>query len=202
MIGEERDELIEQAAQVLRPMPRANARAVAHIMAAVRARAALRPSRLRLMLGAMREPSVSMAAAGILAAAALVIGFFTGDKVSLGSPAPVQVASAPVAAPLQQIGNSPDARVSRAVPVSIVFEARNAKSVSIVGDFNSWDETAAPMKRFGSEGPWTVTVRATPGRHEYAFLVDGTTLVADPRAPRALDRDFGGDASVLMVTEP
>ena len=31
---------------------------------------------------------------------------------------------------------------------------------------------------------------------------DGTTLVADPRAPRAKDLDFGGDASVLMVTPP
>jgi len=204
MIGEERDELIEQVARVFAPLPRANARATAQIMAAVRARAALRPSRFRLLLGSLREPSISMAAAGILAAAALVIGFFTGDRVGVidSTPAPVQVASSAAAAPLQRVDNSPDARMSVAVPVSIVFEARNAKSVTIVGDFNNWDETISPMRRFGSEGPWTVTVRATPGRHVYAFLVDGTTLVADPRAPRARDLDYGGDASVLMVTAP
>ena len=204
MIGEERDELIEQVARVFAPLPRANARATAQIMAAVRARAALRPSRLRLLLGSLREPSISMAAAGILAAAALAIGFFTGDRVGVSdsTPAPVQVASSPVAAPLLHVDNSPDVRMSVAVPVSIVFEARNAKSVTIVGDFNNWDETTSPMRRFGTDGPWTVTVRATPGRHVYAFLVDGTTLVADPRASRARDLDYGGDASVLMVTAP
>ena len=74
--------------------------------------------------------------------------------------------------------------------------------VVVVGDFNGWDESKSPMVRYGEDGPWTVTVLAKPGRHVYAFLVDGTTLVADPRAPRAKDLDFGGDASVLMVTTP
>ena len=40
-----------------------------------------------------------------------------------------------------------------------------------------------------------------PGRHLYAFMVDGK-LVVDPRAPRARDLDYGGDASVLMVNTP
>ena len=84
----------------------------------------------------------------------------------------------------------------------LVFDARNAKSVVVVGDFNGWDDTKTPMVRYGTDGPWTATVLAKPGRHVYAFLVDGTTLVADPRAPRAKDLDFGGDASVLMVTPP
>src|ERR1035437_7747145 len=91
----------------------------------------------------------------------------------------------------------------RAVPVQIAFfEARDAKQVSVVGDFNNWDGSASPMKRLGADGPWTVTVFAEPGRHLYALLVDGTTLVADPRAPRTRDLDFGGDASVLMVVSP
>jgi hypothetical protein len=58
------------------------------------------------------------------------------------------------------------------------------------------------MKRFGREGPWTATVLATPGRHLYAFMVDGATLIPDPRAPRVRDLDYGGEASVLMVTAP
>jgi hypothetical protein len=56
------------------------------------------------------------------------------------------------------------------------------------------------MRRFGPDGPWTATVMAKPGRHVYAFLIDGVTIVADPRAPRARDMDYGGEASVLMVT--
>ena len=58
------------------------------------------------------------------------------------------------------------------------------------------------MARVGDAGPWSATVFAKPGRHTYAFLVDGTTLVADPRAPRARSADFEGDASVMMVRTP
>ena len=87
------------------------------------------------------------------------------------------------------------------MPVQITFDAAGARSVSIVGDFNDWDSGASPLTRFGSNGPWTVTVNVMPGRHLYAFMVDGK-LVADPRAPRARDLDYGGDASVLMVNAP
>ncbi|MBI1808851.1 MAG: glycoside hydrolase family 13, partial [Gemmatimonadetes bacterium] len=66
---------------------------------------------------------------------------------------------------------------------------------------NNWDATATPMQRFGGDGPWTATVLAKPGRHVYAFMVDGV-LTADPRAPKARDVDYGGEASVLMVTKP
>jgi hypothetical protein len=58
------------------------------------------------------------------------------------------------------------------------------------------------MQRVGTSGFWSATLLAKPGRHTYAFLVDGVTLMADPRAPRARSPDFGGDASVLMVRTP
>ena len=79
--------------------------------------------------------------------------------------------------------------------------APNAERVSVVGDFNDWDGTASPLTRFGANGPWTATVKVMPGRHLYAFMVDGK-LVVDPRAPHTRDLDFGGDASVLMVVSP
>jgi 1,4-alpha-glucan branching enzyme len=91
---------------------------------------------------------------------------------------------------------------SRAVPVALAFELANANSVAVVGDFNGWDPAATPMQRVSGTGLWSVTLLAKPGRHTYAFLVDGTTLMADPRAPRAKNADFGGDASVLMVRTP
>ena len=80
--------------------------------------------------------------------------------------------------------------------------APQAEGVAVVGDFNGWDPSAAPMQRFGVDGPWTASVLVRPGRHTYAFLVDGTTLVADPRAARAKSVDYGGDASVMMVRTP
>jgi hypothetical protein len=207
-MNDERDELIERVAGALKPLPLKNSDATARILAVVRARRAHAPSRLTLVFEWMRQPAFSVASAGMLAAAARAIGF--------APPAPRDALneSAPTGAPTGQaaVSPAPAASVSavpvadaqnemRAVPVQITFDAANAKRVSIVGDFNDWDSAAAPLTRFGSNGPWTATVKVMPGRHLYAFMVDGK-LVADPRAPHARDLDFGGDASVLMVTAP
>jgi hypothetical protein len=202
---DERDELIERAARALRTLPLPNPMATARIVAAVRARGTQAPSRLTLALEWMREPSLSFASAGFLAAAALVVGFVARGAIGAISDAAPEV----VAAPSPSAAASPafpaaDVKgVAVAVPVPIAFfEAREAKQVAIVGDFNNWDASASLMKRVGVSGPWTATVLAKPGRHVYAFLVDGATLVADPRAPRARDLDYGGETSVLMVATP
>ena len=204
----ERDETIERVAQALAVVPPRDAQAVSRVMAAVRAHKAQRPSRLTLVMEWMRQPAFSVASAGALAAAALVLGFFS--RGAFGNAGSDQSARSTLEG--QPTGEFPivtggvlpasNSHEVRAVPVPLVFDARNAKSVVVVGDFNGWDDTKTPMLRYGTDGPWTATVLAKPGRHVYAFLVDGTTLVADPRAPRAKDLDFGGDASVLMVTPP
>jgi AMP-activated protein kinase-like protein len=201
---DERDQLIERAARALSPLPPANAQATARIVAAVRARRGLVLSPWTRAIEWMREPTLSLASASFLAAAALAVGFVTRgalnalDESTIESTTqemPVQTAKAPV----QPVA---DQRLDvRAIPVPIVFEAPGANAVAIVGDFNDWDSAASPMKRYGKNGPWTTTVSAKPGRHVYAFVVDGT-LVPDPRAPRAHDLDYGGDASVLMVANP
>ena len=199
------DPLIERAAQSMRALPAANPLATMRIMAAVRERRAVRPSRMAQLFGWLREPSLSFATAGVLAAAALVVGFVSrGALTTMGQQTDEFAVQQPNAgpatnAPLRAASNSSDIRSTIAVPVSMVFEAPQAESVSLVGDFNDWDATATPLHRFGSDGPWTATLLAKPGRHTYAFLVNGTTLVADPRAPRAKDLDYGTEASVLMV---
>ncbi len=207
-MDDERDALIDRAARALSPLRPLDARVAGRVLAVVRSRRG--PSRVRLAIERLREPSLSAGAAGLLAAAALVIGFVSrGALVALDDSSGATVATstpyAPGTALPRAMGVAAPARAAgvrreeAAVPVPIVFEARNAKSVAIVGDFNGWDPTVSPMQLFGSDGPWTATVLVTPGRHVYAFLVDGTTLVADPRAHRAQDIDYGGDASVLMV---
>ena len=196
---DERDELIERAARALKPLPPMNARAAAQVMSAVRARRARAPRRWTLVLEWMREPTFSVASMGLLAAAALAVGFVTDHALSaLNEAAPFEASHA-VNAQLITAANTREA--VREVPVPVLFDAAGARSVSVVGDFNDWDSAASPMTRFGSNGPWTVTVKVTPGRHLYAFMVDGN-LVVDPRAPRARDLDYGGEASVLMVNAP
>jgi hypothetical protein len=201
---DERDELIERVARALKRLPPVNMRAPARIVSAARARRTGGPRRWTLLLEWMRAPAFSVASTALLAAAALAIGFITRGTLSalLDEPAQLTTAAATssqVKTPGMTAANT-HATVNE-VPVPIIFDAAGAQKVSVVGDFNDWNSAAAPMTRFGPNGPWTATVNVTPGRHLYAFMVDGN-LVVDPRAPAARDLDYGSDASVMMVNTP
>lgn len=74
-----------------------------------------------------------------------------------------------------------------------------ASEVAIVGDFNGWDEHATPMVRDGSG--WSARVPLPPGRHVYAFVIDGTRWLVDPLAPQVPDAGFG-PANALVVDGP
>jgi hypothetical protein len=93
------------------------------------------------------------------------------------------------------------ARALQETPVAVQFvlDARRAKSVAVVGDFNGWDGSATPLERDSASGVWTALVKVPPGRHVYAFLVDGTVWTLDPNAPRAKDSDYGTEQSVVIV---
>jgi len=80
-----------------------------------------------------------------------------------------------------------------------VFVAPNAKHVALVGDFNLWDPSRAPMHRIGGTDAWEVDLPLQPGRHAYAFVVDGD-VTADPSAPRTAGDDFGRPSSVVLVS--
>jgi len=81
--------------------------------------------------------------------------------------------------------------------VRFSISAPRAKQVSLVGDFNGWNPGAVPMRR-GSSDVWVVDVRLEPGRHVFAFSIDGA-LRADAAAPRAVEDDFGVPGSVVVV---
>lgn len=83
--------------------------------------------------------------------------------------------------------------------VPFVLYAPEARSVSVVGDFNDWDASATPLEPAGGSGTWLVTVPLAPGRYRYAFVIDGTRWVPDPGAPLAPLDDFGTPNSVLTV---
>lgn len=74
----------------------------------------------------------------------------------------------------------------------------NASQVALVGDFNGWSETATPMVRRGRNGTWSASVPLPPGRHTYAFVVDGTRWLVDPLAPQVPDSDFGPTNAVVV----
>ena len=63
--------------------------------------------------------------------------------------------------------------------------APNAQAVSVVGDFNGWDASAAPMER-NFEGYWSVTLPGVKHGQVYKYAVTGPdgrqVLKADPFA--------------------
>jgi hypothetical protein len=93
--------------------------------------------------------------------------------------------------PWRASGNGGDA-------LQFVLVAPQAASVSLVGDFNDWDPSRAPMQA-ARGGVWATVVSLAPGRYRYAFLVDGVEWRADPSAPPVRDEEFGSPSSVVTV---
>jgi hypothetical protein len=86
--------------------------------------------------------------------------------------------------------------------VQFVLVAPTAHRVSLVGDFNGWDVGSTPLHRISGgqrDDMWVVEIQLAPGRHAYAFVVDDSTWMADPRAARAPGNDFGAPSSVIVV---
>jgi hypothetical protein len=96
----------------------------------------------------------------------------------------------------------PKGKASTDQRVQFVLVAPDAKKVSVVGDFNGWDaQHVAYQAQHRGGGVWSVTARVPVGHHRYSFVVDDSVWVADPTAPRAVDNDFGGFNSTMVVQE-
>jgi hypothetical protein len=197
---------LEPALAVLRRAPAVPPGAVDRVMAAAVARGH-RPG------GApRREPAWSSPAWRI--AAGLVLAAGLGAAVWRDRSTP-ELAEAVVAAARALPQAEPSAvrsgdvyptaagAVSADAPLSAGFVLRrpSARRVALVGDFNGWDPAAAPMTR-SDDGTWTATVSLAPGRHAYAYVVDGATWVTDPRVPTTRDVDYGRDHSIMVVGAP
>ena len=81
--------------------------------------------------------------------------------------------------------------------VRFVLVDSTARTVSIVGDFNEWRPDRTPLVA-PKRGVWSVSLPLSPGRHEYAFIVDGKRWVVDPASIPSSD-EFGTESSVLLV---
>src|SRR5258705_767634 len=122
-------------------------------------------------------------AAGI--AALIAVSSVVGSRISARAPQAAIAAQAAAARDTVQV-------------VRFVFVDSGAASVALVGDFNEWTKGSTQLKRSGAPGVSTVSVPLTPGRHEYAFIVNGSRWVADPLAVKSSD-DFGTESSVIRI---
>lgn len=195
-MNEARDELVDRATAALRRGHSPNPLLVSRILATVEGRP-------RRWWRAVTWPSApfSLSATATLAAAGLLLGFLSRDATD-PSGRDLPVAAQPGA---QAIPLVPAARASgEAVPVPVQFTLRDvrASQVTLVGDFNRWSQTATPLEPGAEPGTWSVTVPLSAGRHVYAFVVNGSEWMTDPRAQKAPDLDFGRANSVLIVQAP
>jgi hypothetical protein len=130
------------------------------------------------------SPLAGLALAAGIGAIIVVSSVTLGSRISTRAAAPAQVAQT--------------AKPDTVQLVRFVFVDPRAASVELVGDFNEWARGTTELKRSGAPGVWAVSLPLSPGRHEYAFIINGSRWVADPLAVRSTD-DFGTESSVIRV---
>jgi hypothetical protein len=149
------------------------------------------PSGLRARIASLMQPrtfrvSPLVALAASLLFAVTAVGSVLYVLPSIPHASPRVAARSAINSPIVQFG----------------FAAPHASSVALVGDFNNWDPKATPLRAASTGGVWSVEVPIQPGRHLYAFVVDGTVWRPDPAAPKATGEDFGEPNSALTVADP
>jgi nucleoid DNA-binding protein len=89
----------------------------------------------------------------------------------------------PVFRPYNDLKDSVQASLGTRVKVDFLcLTAKNASRVSIVGNFNGWDETCNPMQRL-PDGSWVAEMDAVSGQTlKYRYWIDGKTDT-DPAFP-------------------
>jgi 1,4-alpha-glucan branching enzyme len=71
--------------------------------------------------------------------------------------------------------------------------------VAVVGDFNGWDPTAAPMQKQGDRRTATLTLQ-TGRRYAFRYLCDDGAWFNDEAADAYEPNDFGVDNSILDLS--
>jgi hypothetical protein len=182
------DEVLERAAEELRRPLRVNA---ALFDARVMDEVLRAPSGLRERFESLTRPRTIRVYPLLALAAALLFAVAIAGSVLYVLPSSQRVARVDAPRP------SPGSPI-----VQFGFVAQHASSVALVGDFNNWDPKATPLRAASTGGVWSVEVPIQPGRHLYAFVVDGTVWRPDPAAPQATGEDFGEPNSALTVADP
>jgi hypothetical protein len=83
--------------------------------------------------------------------------------------------------------------------VRLMFDAPSATQVSVAGDFNQWGAQPTALVRDPESRRWSVTLALRAGEHRYAFVVDETRWVPDPRAEHVARGDDGRLYSLLNI---
>jgi hypothetical protein len=189
------DPVVRRAIDELRRLPQVADDSVAKVVSAAATARVLPPADEPVVPSRERSWGRISIGAGLVAAAAIA-GFVLRGTVTSPESARVAATTSITPASLSAEGS--------AAPIveQFVFKAPAAKRVSVIGDFNRWDASTSPMARSADGELWSVSIPIMPGRHVYAFMVDDSLLVLDPRAPKSRDPDLGAEGSIRIVGRP
>lgn len=95
----------------------------------------------------------------------------------------------------REIGAEPRVRYQ----VRFVYADPDARSVSVVGDFNDWKADQGRMTYQPATGMWEAWLEVKPGRHRYLFLLDEHHRIVDPGAAERVMDSSGSMVSVIHV---
>ena len=75
-----------------------------------------------------------------------------------------------------------------------------AKQVSVAGDFNNWDTSAAPLKK--TKGIWKTTLDLEQGReYQFRYFVNEGEWHNDEAADKYTPNNVDGDNSVVVTSQ-
>ena len=203
MTDAERDPVLRRALEELRKVPPANVDAMRRVIAAAAAARVTPFDGEPGILSPRRGRSIRVWLVVGVAAASAFVGFtLRGAWTTRARVAPTFASSTIGDSTRVLTRNSAIEPEAAPIPEQFVFNSNRAHRVSVVGDFNSWNPTNAPMVRSPDGELWSVTIPIAPGRHMYAFLVDDSLFTIDPTAPNARDPDLGTKGSIIIVGRP
>ncbi len=80
-----------------------------------------------------------------------------------------------------------------------VYIDKEAKSVSVAGDFSDWNPIELTKQSLNGQQVWTGLIPMDRGEHRYMFIKDGEKWVTDPLAPVQQDDGFGNKNAVIYL---
>ncbi len=90
-------------------------------------------------------------------------------------------------------GNS--VRVTFSLPADAASE-----SVSVVGQFNEWDQAKGAMKLDAKKGFWTKGISIKPGStHQFRYVLDGGTWLNDDQADSFVSNEYSEQNGVVQA---
>jgi 1,4-alpha-glucan branching enzyme len=73
----------------------------------------------------------------------------------------------------------------------------HANTVSLLGDFNGWNEDTHPLKK-DKNGSWRIELKLEPGEYQFLYRVDHGHWQTDDKAQKTVN-NFGSENSVVKV---